>query len=53
MANKGLQGKEQFYSKNYLLEIPCFHAKMRLKVTHKNGTLQFGKSYFKKLYTGL
>ena len=26
-----LQGAEQFHSKNYLLEMPRFHAKMRLK----------------------
>ena len=26
-----LQGEEQFHSKNYLLEMSRFHAKMRLK----------------------
>ena len=31
MANERLQREEQFHSKNYLLEMPCFHAKMRLK----------------------
>ena len=31
MASKTLQGKEQFHSKNYLLEMSRFHAKMRLK----------------------
>ena len=31
MANKRLQGKEQFHSKNYLLEMSRFHTKMRLK----------------------
>ena len=25
------QGEEQFHAKNYLLEMSCFHAKMRLK----------------------
>ena len=30
-ASERLQGEEQFHSKNYLLEMPCFHAKMRLK----------------------
>ena len=30
-ASEGLQGEEQFHSKNYLLKMPCFHAKMRLK----------------------
>ena len=31
MASEGLQGEEQFHSKNKLLEMPSFHAKMRLK----------------------
>ena len=30
-ASERLQVEEQFHSKNYLLEMPCFHAKMRLK----------------------
>ena len=31
MTSGRLQGEEQFHSKNYLLEMPRFHAKMRLK----------------------
>ena len=31
MASETLQGEEQFHSKNYILEISRFHAKMRLK----------------------
>ena len=31
MASKRLQGEEQFHTKNYLLEMSRFHAKMRLK----------------------
>ena len=31
MANKRLRGEEQFHSKNYALEIPRSHIKMRLK----------------------
>ena len=31
MANERLQEEEQFHSKNYLLEMPCSHIKMRLK----------------------
>ena len=31
MASERLQGEKQFHSKNYLLEMPRFHAKMRLK----------------------
>ena len=31
MVSERLQREEQFHSKNYLLEMPRFHAKMRLK----------------------
>ena len=31
MANERRQGEEQFHFKNYHLEMPRFHAKMRLK----------------------
>ena len=31
MANERLQGEEQFSSRNYRLEMPRSHAKMRLK----------------------
>ena len=31
MASERLQGDKQLYSKNYLLEMPCSHAKMRFK----------------------
>ena len=31
MANERLQREEQYHSKNYLLKMPCSHAKMRLK----------------------
>ena len=31
MASERLQEEEQFHTKNYLLEMSCFHAKMRLK----------------------
>ena len=31
MATERLQGEKQFHFKNYLLGIPCSHAKMRLK----------------------
>ena len=31
VASERLQGEEQFHSKNYLLEMPRSHAKMRLK----------------------
>ena len=31
MASERLQGAEKFHFKNYLFEMHCFHAKMRLK----------------------
>ena len=31
MASERLQGEKQFHSKNCHFEMPCFHAKMRLK----------------------
>ena len=31
MVSERLQGEKQFHSKNYLLKMPRFHAKMRLK----------------------
>ena len=31
MASERLQGEEQFHSKNYLLEMSHFHAKIHLK----------------------
>ena len=35
MVNERLQGEEQFHWKNYLLEMPRSHAKMRLKSAPK------------------
>ena len=35
MASERLQGEEQFHTKNYLLEMSCFYAKMRLKSVPK------------------
>ena len=31
MARERLQGEGKFHSKNYFLEMPCFHAEMRLE----------------------
>ena len=36
MTNEKMQGEKQFHSMNYLLEIPCSQARIRLKVHHKN-----------------
>ena len=33
MVNEKLQGKEQFHSKNYLLEMPRSHTRMPLKIS--------------------
>ena len=32
MASERLQRKEQYHTKNYLLEMFCFYAKIRLKI---------------------
>ena len=50
MVNERLQGEEQYHSKNYLLEMPRSHAKMRLKRARTTKTeLCNRKSYMKKL----
>ena len=36
MENERLQGEEQFHSKNYLLEMPHSHTKIRLKNVPQN-----------------
>ena len=36
MASERLQGEEQFHSMNYLLVIPCSHAKVHLKSAPQN-----------------
>ena len=51
MASERLQREKQFHSKNYLLGMPHFHAKMRLKSAPEK--LFNGKSYIKTLYTRL
>ena len=47
MTNEGLQGEEQFRSKNYLLEMPHCHAKIRLKTAPQTTKAELfnGKSY--------
>ena len=39
MTTERLQGERQFYFKDYILKMPPFHSKMRLKVHHSNWTL--------------
>ena len=53
MASERLQGEEQFHSRNYLLEISRFNAKMRLKSATQKTKLFNCKSYIKILYTRL
>ena len=52
MASERLQGEEQFHSKNYLLEMPCFHAKMHLKSAPQKLNFLIAKA-IKTLYTTL
>ena len=49
MASERLQGEKQVHSKNYLLEMPRFHAKMRLKSTPQKLSFFNGKSYSSKI----
>ena len=49
MTSERLQGEEQFQSKNYLLEMPCSHAKMRLKSVPEKLSFLMAKRYIKKL----
>ena len=50
MASEGLQEGEQFHSKNYLLEMPRSHAKMRLKSAPQKLNFLMAK-YISKSYT--
>ena len=53
MASERLKGEEQFHTKNYLLEMSRFHAKMRSKSAQQKTKLFNGKSHIKTLYTRL
>ena len=48
MASERLQGEEQFHSKNYLLEMPRFHAKMRLKGAPQKLNILMAKAISKR-----
>ena len=50
MASERLQGEEQFHSKNYLLEMPRFHAKMRFNSAPQKLIFLMAKS-ISKSYT--
>ena len=47
MGSERLQGEEQFHSKNYLLEMPRSHAKMRLKSAPQKLNFLMGKDISK------
>ena len=47
MASERLQEEEQFHTKNYLLEMSCFHAKMRLKSAPKKINFLMTKAMLK------
>ena len=53
MANEKLQGEEQYHSKNYLLEMPCSHAKSAFEKCTVKPELCNRKNYIKKLRTRL
>ena len=46
-ANERLQEKDQFHFKNYLLEIPCSHAKMHLKSGPQNLNFVMARAMWK------
>ena len=48
MASKRLQGEEQFHSKNYILEMPCSHAKMCLKSASQKLNFVLAKAISKR-----
>ena len=48
MASERLQEEEQFDTKNYLLEMSCFHAKMRLKSAPKKVNILMTKAISKR-----
>ena len=48
MASERLQGEEQFHSRNYLLEMPLSHAKMRLKSAPQKLTFLMAKTISKR-----
>ena len=52
MASERLQREEQFYPRNYLLEMPRFHAKMRLKSAPQKLNFLMAKAISKRCILG-
>ena len=50
VASQRLRGEERFHSKNYLLEMPRSHAKIRLKSEPKKLKKVISKKLWQKLY---
>ena len=48
MASERLQREKQFHSKNYLLGMPHFHAKMRLKSAPEKLNFSMAKAISKR-----
>ena len=48
MASERLQREQQFHSRYYLLEIPRFHAKMRLKSAPQKLNYLMAKAIYKR-----
>ena len=44
MASEGLQEEEKFHTKNYLSEMSCLHAKMRLKSAPQKLNISYSKA---------
>ena len=53
MANEGLPGEKLFHSKNYLLEMPRSHGRMRLKSESQKLNFVMAKAISKRLYIRL
>ena len=50
MANERLQGEEQLHLQNYFLEMPCSHAKMRLKPAPQKLNFAMAKALSRATY---
>ena len=50
IASERLQGEERFHTKNYLLEMSRFHAKMRLKSAPKKLNFLMAKAISKVVH---
>ena len=49
MANERLEGEEQFHSRNYLLKMSRFHAKIHFKIAPQKLNLVIVEKLYQKL----